>query len=635
MAVRRIDGSWRWWLAVGLSGCLIATACGGDGGEQPSPAAEPAETTAPAGESAPAEPDDSGTETDDAPAATTDGAAEEVEEQELLVAPVDTTTTTTTTPPDDDEEEAPAAGTEEGEDEVVTEQLVEPVPQRGGTLRVAVLAEGDGLNPAANNFSGPVYVTAFSLFDPLTYYDPQGNWVPVLAESWTKIGDGTQWQMKLREGIRFHDGTEFDADDVVATFNAQLADPALSVAFKPGFDPDQPIVKIDEYTVQYQGVRPAGRLPIAFASQFGMIMPSEWLERAASDPTLNQMPVGTGPFMIESRIRDEKTVLVRNPDYWAADMIDIYLDRIEIEPITDNTIAAQRLIAGELDLVVVSGADAILTLREAADQGVRTVENPRSEETLMIMNSASPVFSDIRARQALTFATDQDLYVELIRQGTAQAAHTMFHPDLIWRNPDVVQETNMPERAGPLVAAHCTDFPVHCTDGRIDMRVGVPGPSVEADRTVDLLVATWGEFFNLDTKVAHVNELIVDIVLGSFDVALAFTFGAVDPDNDTIFMECGSIGFIALNFARYCDEERDGLLYEQRRIDDLDRRVEIWHRIQEINRDAYTYIFLTHDNWTVGVRDNVQNLCGQVGPTGDPLFCNNQGRIWLNQLWLS
>ncbi len=634
MAARRINRHWRWWFAVAFAFSLIAAACGGGGDEQPPLAAE---TSAPADGSAPGDPADSGTANGEAPAAadTEEDGAGDQEEQELLVAPVDTTTTTTT--PLGDEEESPAAETDDEEDgeEVVADEPAEPGPRRGGTLRVAVLAEGDGLNPAANNFSGPVYVTAYSLFDPLTYYDTQGNWVPVLAESWTKIGDGTQWQMKLREGIRFHDGTELDADDVVATFNAQLSDPALSVAFKPGFDLEEPIVKIDEYTVQYKGVRPAGRLPIAFTSQFGMIMPSEWLEQAASDPTLNQMPVGTGPFMIESRVPDEKTVLVRNPDYWAADMIDIYLDRIEIEPITDNTIAAQRLIAGELDLVAVSGADAILALRDAADQGVRTVENQRSEETLMIMNSRSQVFSDIRARQALTFATDQDLYVELIRQGTAQAAHTMFHPDLVWRNPDVVQETNMPEKAGPLVAAHCADFGANCTDGKINMRVGIPGPSVEADRTVDLLVDTWGEFFNLDPKVAHVDELIVDIVLGNFDVTLAFTFGAVDPDNDTIFMECGSIGFIALNFARYCDEERDGLLYEQRRIDDLDRRVEIWHRIQEINRDTYTYIYLAHDNWTVGVRDNVQNLCGQIGPTGDQLFCNNQGRIWLNQLWLS
>ena len=604
------------WLATALAFALLAAACGGGGDDGEAQPSQPVETTETA---APSEPVDSGDGTDEAPAAT-DTEPDVGEEQELLVAPVDTTTTTTT-PPDDGE--------------AVTEVPAEPEPQIGGTLRVAIFAEGDGLNPAANAISTPVYTMINPIFDPLAYYDTAGNWVPVLAESWTKIGDGTAWQMKVREGVRFHDGTELDADDVVATFEAQLADPLISIAFKPGFDPDEAIRKVDDYTVEYVGVRPSARLPIAFTSQLGMILPSEWLERAATDATLNQMPVGTGPFMVESRIPFEKTVLVRNPDYWAADMVDTYLDRIEVYPITDSTIAAQRLIAGELDLVVVSDADAILTLRDAAGQGVVTIENQRGEESLALINTQSPVFADIRARQALTFATDQDLYVELLGQGTSQAADSMFHPDLIWNNPDVVQETNMPERAAPLVAAHCADFPANCTDGKINMRFGLPGPSVEIDRAVDLLVATLGEFFNLEVTVKPLSELLIDVVLGNYDAAIAQAFGAVDPDNEAIWMECGSISFISLNFSRHCDEERDELLYEQRRIDDLDRRVEIWRRIQEINRDAYISIFFTHSNWTIGARDNVHNICGQIGPTGDQLFCNNQGRIWLNQLWLS
>ena len=623
MAARRIDRSPKLWVAVALTLGLLAAACGG-GDEQPSVAAEPAEATAPAAETAPAEPSGSGG-TDDGTTATSDAEQEPVEEQELLVAPVDTTTTTTAPPPDDDGDG----------DEAVAEEPAEPEPQPSGTLRVAISAEGDGLNPAANALTGPVNNIVYAVFDPLTYFDTQGNWVPVLAESWTKIGDGTTWQVKLREGIRFHDGTELDADDVVATFDAQFTDPVISLVYRPGFDPDAPIVKVGEYEVQFKGVRPSARLPIAFTGQLGMILPSEWLDQAVADSSLNQMPVGTGPFMVESRILGEKTVLVRNPDYWAADMIDIRLDRIEIYPVTDSTVAAQRLIAGDLDLIIVSGAEAILTLRDAADQGLTVIENQRSEESMMIINAASPTFSDIRARQALTFATDQELYVDLIRQGTALAADTMFHPDLIWRNPDIKQETNMGERARPLVEAYCADLPQNCSDGKINMRLGIPGPSVESDRAVDLLVATWGEFFNVEPSIKPLQGLLTDVVLGNYDVAQAATFGAVDPDNDALFMECGVISFISLNFARYCDEERDELIYEQRRIDDLDRRVEIWHRIQEINRDAYTFIFLTHDNWTIGARDNVQNICGQVGPTGDPIFCNNQGQTWLSQLWLS
>jgi len=600
-------------LAGLLTLALVAAACGGgDGGEPPAPTA--AETTETA---APAEPADSG-EDETAPTVAEPDATEE-QEEELLVAPVDTTTTTA--PPADGEE--------------VVEAPAEPEPQYGGTLRVGAFAEGDGLNPASNAFSTPVYLMAHPVFDPLAYYDTGGNWVPFLAESWTKVGDGTSWQMKVREGVRFHDGTELDADDVVATFQAQLADPLISIAFRPGFHPTEPVRKVDDHTVEFVGVRPSAHLPNAFTSQLGMILPSEWLERAAADPSLNQMPVGTGPFMVESRIQDEVTVLVRNPDYWAADMVDIYLDRIEVYPIPDSAVAAQRLIAGELDLIVVSETGAILTLRDAADRGVVTFENHRSDESMLLINAQSAAFSDIRARQALTFATDQDLYVELLGEGTTEAADTMFHPDLIWRNPDIVQETNMPERAGPLVAGYCADYPENCSDGRINMRFAVPGPSVESDRTLDLMAATWGEFFNLDTSVKPLDEMIIDVALGNYDVALADAFGSVDPDNDVLFMECGAISFISLNFTRHCDHERDELMYEQRAIDDLDRRVEIWHRIEEINRDSYTMIFLTHSNFTIGARDNVHNICGQTGPTGDGLFCNNQGRIWPNQIWMS
>ena len=267
------------WSAVFLVLGLVASACGGgDGGgeSQPSPDVETTETAAPA------EPVDSGEET---PAPT---GTEPDDTEEPLVAPVDTTTTTT---PSDDGEAVAAAP-------------AESEPQSGGTLRVGLEAESDGLNPAANNFAVSAYIMTYPIFDPLAYFDKQGNWVPVLAESWTKI---------------------------------------------------------DDYTVEYRGVRPSARLPIGFASQLGMILPSEWLERALQDQTLNQMPVGTGPFMIESRVQDEVTVLARNPDYWAADTVDTYLDRIEIRPITDEAVAAERLIAGELDLLVTVNTDATLT----------------------------------------------------------------------------------------------------------------------------------------------------------------------------------------------------------------------------------------------------------------------------------
>ena len=298
MSARQIHKSSACWLAVLLAFALMASACGGgdDGGEaQPSQAVETTETAGPV------EPVDSGDGNDgeEAPAPTVTE-ADDTQEQELLVAPVDTTTTTTPPAPSEDGEATPEAP-------------AEPEPQFGGTLRIGVEAEADSINPTSGRFAVSAYIMTFPLFDPVAYFDKSGDLVPVLAESFTKIGDGTEWQMKLREGVRFHDGTELDADDVVATFNAQLADFVVSLALRPNFDPEEPIRKIDHYTVQYKGVRPSAHLPAAFAAQLGMILPSEWHERAQEDPTLDQMPVGQGPFMIESRVQDEKTVLVRNP----------------------------------------------------------------------------------------------------------------------------------------------------------------------------------------------------------------------------------------------------------------------------------------------------------------------------------
>ena len=644
MAVRRINKPWKWWLGAVLAFALIAAACGGggdDGESQPSQAVETTETAAPSESADSGAADDAAADAADAGEAApapTDTEPETVEEP--LTAPVDTTTTTTAPPP-----------AEDGEEAVVEAPPTTTVPQFGGTLRIGVEAEGDELDPTSGSFAVSAYVMAYPVFDPVAYWDTSGNWIPYLAESFTPINGGESWQMKLREGVRFHDGTALDADDVVATYEAQLRDLEVSLAVRPFYPPEGGVVKVDDLTVQFNPLQPMAYFPQFITSQLGMIPPSEWLAEVQEDPTMRQFPVGTGPFMIDSRVQDERTVLVRNPDYWAAGITDIYLDRIEVYPITDPVIAAERLAAGDIDLMVTSNSDAILTLRDSADAGVRTIENVRSSEDFAMMNVQQPPFNDIRARQALTFATDRDAYVALIRQGTAPAADSMFHPDLIWHNPDVKQETNMPERAGALVAAYCADnagdyeWPVfsgqrrdHCTDGKINVELQYSGPSVAQTRIAELLIDGWEPYFNVTEQEVLQDVHILETALGFFNVVTWRQFGAVDPDNDVLWIQCSSIDpttGISLNWPRDCDPERDALMFEQRRILDLDRRVEIWHQISEDLRDSYTYIFFNHANWTIGARDNVHNICGQTSPDGVELFCNNQGRVQLHQVWLS
>lgn len=539
---------------------------------------------------------------------------------------------TTTAAPVEDAAEGNVCIGDACDEATVTNEEQAPQPVSGGTLRVAVEAETDGLNPAANNFAVSAYTMGYALFDPLFYIDRDGNWFPFLAESAEPIGDGSSWLVKVREGITFHDGTPLNADALIANFETAINDPIISLAFVSSFPAENRLEKIDDLTVQYNLIRPSAHFPINFTSQLGMVASPTWLAAAAQDDSLNQEPVGTGPFKFESRTQDVSTKVVKNPDYWRG-TDDIHLDAIEFFITTDTALAAEQVAAGELDLVVTSNSDATLTLRDAAS--VSTFENLYSEEEFIMMNTGAAPMDDIRVRQALTFATDREAFHDLIGQGTMPLADSMYHPDLIWNNPDVVQEGNMADRAGPLVDEYCAEVPENCSNGKVRIELQFSGPSTRQTRIMDVLSAGWEPYFEVERQQLPQDQHILQTATGQFQVVTWRQFGAVDPDNEVVWLECATAtGVITLNWVRLCKEDRDALMFEQRATADLDRRVEIMQEIQAEINSTYTYVFLTHANWTVGFRNAVKNICGQTGPDDTLLVCNNQGRGFYHNVWI-
>lgn len=541
----------------------------------------------------------------------------------------------------DSADEQPSDSSAEGSGDAVVptvaapeeEEVVEETPVAGGTLRVATEADSDGLNPVANNFAVSAYLMANPLFDPLFAYDKDGQWFPYLAESASPVEGTNSWRVTLRDGVTYHDGSTMTADDVIAAFEATLKDPIISLAVAPSYPDTNQIEKIDDLTVQYNLVRPSAHFPVNLTSQLGMIPSASYIAAADADPSLDQAPVGQGPFKLASRTQDDKTVVERFDDYWQG-TDDIYLDAIEFSVVTDTVLAAERVAAGDLDLVITSNPDAILTLRDA--EGVESVENLLSGENDIMMNTNAAPFDDIRARQALTYATDRNAYASLITQGTSPLADSMFHPDLIWNNPDVVQESNDPDKAGPLVEAYCADVPENCSGGKINMELQYSGPSVLQTRIADVLTEGWDPFFNVTEQELLQDAHILEVATGQFQAVTWRQFGAVDPDNEVVWLECATAtGLIALNWVRVCDEDRDALLYAQRASSDLDERVQAWKDIQVGINETYSYVFTTHANWTVGFAENVRNVCNQRGPGDVVLFCNNQGRQYFHNIWFA
>ncbi len=511
-------------------------------------------------------------------------------------------------------------------------------PVFGGTLRYGLEADVNGLNPAASSLPSSGLMMGNAVFDTLAALTPDGQWVPYLAESFTPSDDLRTWTMKLREGILFHDGTPLNAEAVVTNFESQRAHPLVGLAVKPFYPAEGATTIIDDLTVSFNLLDPDAKFPTAVTGQLGMMASPTWLAAAVDDGSLNQAPIGTGPFMFDSRSEDSVTRFVRNETWWNG---DVYLDAVEFFPVPDPDARNDLLFGGGIEALHTTNQASILDLRD--DESVQRVEIDATEESFAMINSAVPPFDDIRARKALTLATPVDLYNDLIALGVNRPAEQMFIPESPFYNPDVVQEHDDPDAAVALAAEYCAERGTEentllgtptCTDGKINMEYQWSGPSVVQTRIADLLDEGWSVAFNVTFNELLQDEHISQTAFGQYNVNTWRQFGAANPTNDNVWLLCRTIGGISLNWPRFCDEARDALILETMATPaDADRVPLLQELVQKINED-YLYVFFNHTLWTNAFTEPVHGVCDHVAPDGTPLLCANNGRTWFSAVWI-
>ena len=447
--------------------------------------------------------------------------------------------------------------------------------------------------------------------------------------------------MQLRDGITFHDGTPLDAEAVVINFEAQRSHPLVGLAVRPYFPEDGAITIVDDLTVVFTLLDANANFPTNLTTQLGYVASPTWLQAAVIDSALNQAPVGTGPFVFESRSENSVTRFVRNDDWWGG---EVYLDAVEFLPVPDSDLRADLLFGGELEALHTTNQASILDL--TGDDSVQNVLNDAGEESFAMMNTSIPPFDDVRARRALTLATPVDLYNELIGLGVSRPAEQMFTPESPFYNPAVVQEHDDVAGAQALIAEYCAErggeenaflATTNCTDGRINIELQWSGPSVIQTRIADLLSEGWTEAgFNVVFDELFQDEHVNQSALGQFNVNTWRQFGEANPADDRIWLLCRAIGGISINWPRYCDEERDALILEIMATPDPADTVDLWHQVvDKINQD-YLYIFFHHTLWDNAFAPSVRGVCSRQAPD-DPdvaLRCSSNGRTWFSSVWM-
>jgi peptide/nickel transport system substrate-binding protein len=318
--------------------------------------------------------------------------------------------------------------TQEVEKEVIVTQEVEvlitPVPAPGRqTLFVAMASAPTSLDPADHR-SRESETVIRNMFDGLVTRDTRSGVHLELAEEMTWLDDRTL-EVKLRQGVLFHNGDEMTADDVVFSFDRIIQEnaieyPDLHTSPRKGLiAPLDSVEKLGEYTVQFNFSGPWPSAMQLLVHQ--QIVPKAYIEEVGTEGFIAQ-PIGTGPFKFVEGQLDDQIVLGRFDDYWggAPDLVPVGPACVEqaifrIIPEASTRVAA--LLAGEVDIIQAVPAELLDTLQQTPGIAVSTA--PGTEPMWLQLNVSDPLFTDANVRQALNYAIDKDLVVDAIYGGRA------------------------------------------------------------------------------------------------------------------------------------------------------------------------------------------------------------------------
>jgi peptide/nickel transport system substrate-binding protein len=290
----------------------------------------------------------------------------------------------------------------------------------GGSITVGLELDIPGLDPLkVGVYDTAAEMAAALIFDTLTALDDKGEPTPRLAESWTSSEDFRTWTFRLRQNVKFHDGTPFNAASVAWNY-ARQKDPNNHCRCAFYVQYINKVEAVDELTVVFRLRDPVVNLPALLAPPgvTNAVHSPAAIQKLGDD--YNRQPVGTGPFVLKSWTAGDRMVVERNPDYWNKGRP--HLDRVVLRPLPDAQARFASLQSGEADLVWADEYDADSIGKAKNDPALTVHSYTGSGAEVYAFNTKVAPFDDLRVRQALVMAIDRKKMSQAITNGLAKPA---------------------------------------------------------------------------------------------------------------------------------------------------------------------------------------------------------------------
>lgn len=339
--------------------------------------------------------------------------------------------------------------------------ISDATPGTAQTLRMAVGAQVTSLDPHYHNIS-PNNAFAATIFSSLLEMDPNSRPVAALAESWRPVGEDV-WELKLREGVRFHDGTPFTADDVAFTFQRIPLVANSPGSFRTYTHSVIGVEVVDPLMLRLHTNGPDPNLP-ANLSQVPMLSRAIHAGATTEDFNSGRVAIGTGPYRIVGGRSVDRIELLRNDSYWGGAEP---WQRIEYRMVTNAAARTASLLAGDVDFIDQVPTADLQRLRGESDIHLSEIDSLRlmyfhfdhmrdGPSPFITDNNGRPLLRnplrDVRVRQALAHAIDRRAIVERVMEGNATAINQFMPPGSFGHVPDLPPPPADPQTARRLLA---------------------------------------------------------------------------------------------------------------------------------------------------------------------------------------
>jgi len=441
------------------------------------------------------------------------------------------------------------------------------------------------------------------MVEPLLELTPKGEIAPKLVEKWEVSADATEFTLRLKKGIKFHDGQPFNAEAVKVNFDRRLD---FNAATKLYFLVAQiaSVTVVNEYTVKIKTKVPFAPLLSNLTYPTNGIQSPAALKRYWDKPLI--MPIGTGPFIFKEWAPGNKLVMVRNDNYWG---INPALSEVTFRVIPNDASRVAALEKGEVHVAVKIPPSDLPRLE--ANSKIRIMTSPSARTIYLGFNCLKEPFTDKRIRQALNYAVNKEAIVEHVLGGAGRVSDAPISPVIFGYAPIKTYEYSI-EKAKALLAE--AGFPegfettLHISSGRYykdaSLATAVAADLLKVGVKAEIKSMDWDTYipFILRDQEAAEHRLYVlgwSTLTGDADYGLYPLFYSSEwPRKGT-------------NASFFNNEKLDQLLDTARSAANPNERKKLYKEAMTLIVDEAPWIFLYSEIEMTGVRANVKDIIVQ------------------------